>query len=157
VARDVFMLSFYLIGINIKDLCSLKEIQDGRIEFNRAKTGRPYSLKVYPEAQEIINKYKGNRWLLNFSDLYTDYRNLNKIINKKLKTIGGKVDINLPIATYYARHSWATIASSLNISKDIIQHALGHGLNTVTDLYVDFDLNKVDEANLKVIQAINSI
>ena len=156
VARDVFMLSFYLIGINMKDLYSLKEIHDGRIDFNRAKTGRPYSIKVYPEAQEIINRYMGNKRVLNFSDLYTDYRNLNKIINKKLKIIGEKAGINSPITTYYARHSWATIASSLNISKDIIQHALGHGLNTVTDLYVDFDLKKVDDANYNVIQSVNS-
>ena len=36
--RDFFMLTFMLIGINVIDLCNLKEIRNGRIEYIRAKT-----------------------------------------------------------------------------------------------------------------------
>jgi len=38
--RDMFMLIFYLIGINTVDLFQLREIRDGRIEYRRSKTGR---------------------------------------------------------------------------------------------------------------------
>ena len=55
------------------------------------------------------------------------------------------------ISSYWARHSWATIAASLDIPRDTIAHALGHGGNTVTDIYIDFDEGKVDEANRKVL------
>ena len=59
------MLMFYLIGINAIDLFNLKQIVDGRIEYKREKTGKLYSIKVEPEAMEIINRYKGNKFLLN--------------------------------------------------------------------------------------------
>ena len=36
--RDMFKLMFMLIGINAIDMCNLKEIVDGRIEYHRAKT-----------------------------------------------------------------------------------------------------------------------
>ncbi len=55
------------------------------------------------------------------------------------------------ISTYWARHTWATIASELDIPKETIAAALGHGGNTVTDIYIDFDQKKVDEANRKII------
>ena len=57
------------------------------------------------------------------------------------------------LTSYWARHSWATIAASLDIPKDTIAHALGHGGNTVTDIYIDFDQRKVDEANRRVLES----
>ena len=83
-------------------------------------------------------------------------------MNKALKQMGpyervgrGGKKIRHPlfpeITSYWARHSWATIAASLDIPKDTIAHALGHGGNTVTDIYIDFDQTKVDEANRKVL------
>lgn len=40
--------------------------------------------------------------------------------------------------------------------KEVISHALGHGNNTVTDIYINFDYKKVDEANRKVIDCVCS-
>ncbi|WP_407402305.1 phage integrase SAM-like domain-containing protein [Sodaliphilus sp.] len=163
VHRDMFKLIFMLIGINAVDLCHLKEIVNGRIEYSRAKTHRLYSIKVEPEALEIINRYKGQDWLINALDRYTSHQDFIKHINKALKKIGpmrrlagrgGKWEIEplFPeLSTYWARHSWATIAASLDIPKDTIAHALGHGNSTVTDIYIDFDQDKVDRANRKVL------
>ncbi len=159
---DMFKLMFMLLGINAIDLCHLTAIVDGRVEFHRAKTNRLYSIKVEPEALEIINRYRGEKWLLNILDRYKDYKDYTKRMNRALKKIGpvkrvgrgGKKEYEplFPqISTYWARHSWATIAASLDIPKDTIAHALGHGNNTVTDIYIDFDQSKVDEANRKVL------
>ena len=69
IYRDMFKLIFMLIGINTVDLHRLKAITpDGRIEYKRAKTHRLYSIKVEPEAVEIINKYKGKNGLLCIAD-----------------------------------------------------------------------------------------
>ena len=164
--RDIFMLSFYLLGINMVDLLHLtpNSVVGDRIEFRRAKTKRLYSIKIPDEAQVIIDKYRGKEYLINVMDNYSDYHNFVKQINKYLKLIGRK-DIKRnkivltplfpDISTYWARHTWATIASSIDISKDIIAHALGHGNDTVTDVYIDFDLKKVDEANRRVIDYVN--
>ena len=159
---DMFKLIFMLIGINMADLSNLKSIEGGRINYNRAKTGAFISVKVEPEALEIIERYRGKDWLVNILDRYKDYRNYTHRMNLSLKTIGpmkrvgrGGKKVREPLfphlSTYWARHSWATIAASLDIPKETIGHALGHSGNTVTDIYIEFDQRKVDEANRKVL------
>lgn len=160
---DILKLMFMLIGINVVDLCRLKEIVDGRVVFNRAKTHRLYSIKVEPEALEIIERYRGKDWLIDVLDHYKDHNDFTRKINKTLQKIGpvkrvglGGKKIYAPIfpklTTYWVRHSWATIAAvDLDIPKDTISHALGHGNNTVTDIYIEFDQRKVDEANRRVL------
>ncbi|MFR9506776.1 MAG: site-specific integrase [Rikenellaceae bacterium] len=168
---DIFKLIFYFIGINIVDLCSLKQVTNGRIEYYRAKTNRLYSIKVEPEAMEIIDKYRGVDFLLNPLDRYKTYRDYAKRLNDNLQLVGpisheyrvvnGKRrkhkkynPIHPELTTYWARHSWATIAAELDIPKETIAAALGHGGNTVTDIYINFDQHKVDEANRKVIDYV---
>ena len=129
------MLMFYLIGINGIDLFHIKQITDGRIEYKREKTGKLYSIKVEPETMEIINRYKGNKFLLNTLETndynYRKYmaamnRGLQKLGNFERKGLGGKKirDILFPdITSYWARHTWATIAHKIGISKDVISLA----------------------------------
>ena len=158
---DMFKLIFYLIGINVIDLFNLTHItNDGRVEYVRSKTSRFYSIKVEPEALEIINKYKGKKFLLKMHDTYNNHHDYGKHLNKALQHIGevhigkhGAKTFNpmFPhLTTYWARHSWATIAAELDIPKETIAAALGHGGNTVTDIYIDFDRRKIDEANRRV-------
>lgn len=49
--RNIFLLSFYLVGINMVDMAALTKysIVDGRIEYRRAKTGKFYSIKIEPK------------------------------------------------------------------------------------------------------------
>ena len=159
---DMFKLIFFLVGINIVDLCNLMEINNGRIEYYRAKTNRLYSIKVEPEAMDIINKYRGEKYLLNIMDNRSDYKSFVSRMNKEMKRIGkvervgrGGKKIFEPlfpgISTYWARHSWATIAADLDIPKETIAAALGHGGNSVTDIYINFNQRKIDEANREVI------
>lgn len=154
---DMFKLMFYLIGINTIDLCHLKEVRDGRVEYHRAKTSRLYSIKVEPEAMALIEKYRGQKFLLDPLDHYENYRVYTHRLNNMLKRIG-EYDLTehrkkvykspFPqLTTYWARHTWATIAAELDIPKETIAAALGHGGNTVTDIYINFDMKKVDEAN----------
>jgi site-specific recombinase, phage integrase family len=119
--QDIFMLMFYLIGINAIDLFNLKQIVDGRIEYKREKTGKLYSIKVEPEAMEIINRYKGNKFLLNTLETndynYRKYmaamnRGLQKLGNFERKGLGGKKirDILFPdITSYWAKHNQFSI------------------------------------------------
>lgn len=155
-AADIFMLTFYLIGINNIDLLKLTEGTNGRIEYERSKTGRNYSIEVLPPAMELIQKYKGTKNLLYWGDQFTDYRNFTKKINKAYKIIGASIGIPT-LTLYYARHTWATIAAALDIPKETIAAALGHGSATVTDIYINFDAKKVDLANRKVIEYIESL
>ncbi len=162
---DMFRLTFFLMGINMVDLFNLESITpDGRIEYRRAKTGRLYSVKVEPEAMEIINRYRGKRKLLSIADNYASHQDYLHHLNAALKSIGNvtygkqgrkEVEPLFPeLSSYWARHSWATTAARLDIPKETIAAGLGHGGNTVTDIYIDFDRAKVDRANRHVIDFI---
>lgn len=58
--RDMFMLSFYLIGVNMADLSVMTadNVVNGRLEYRRAKTGKLYSIKIEPEAAAILESIK---------------------------------------------------------------------------------------------------
>lgn len=170
--RDMFMLMFYLIGVNAADLFNAKHsaLVNGRFEYKRAKTGKLYSIKVEPEAQAIIEKYKGKDYLLNIMDEYGNYKDflhrmgigLKQIGETERKGLGGKKSRNplFPdLSSYWARHTWATVAAELDVPKEVIAHALGHSWanSTTTDIYIRFDMKKVDEANRKVIDFVNNI
>ena len=81
---DLFMLDFYLIGINMVDLlhCTQDNIVNGRLEFKRAKTSRLYSIKLEPEALDILTIYKGVDYLLNILDGYHNYKDFLERFNK---------------------------------------------------------------------------
>lgn len=171
--RDLFMLGFYLIGINISDLLELPAgcIKHGRIQYRRNKTARLYDIKVEPEAMEIINKYKGTKHLIGVLDDGTKETSFRRRLNDYIKRIG-KVTyvknkrgalikkeiqpLHPDIVWYTARRSWATIAASIDIPKETIGKALGHSEwdNSTTDLYINFDNRKIDEANRMVLDAL---
>ena len=161
VYQDILKLSFFLIGINIVDLGELREIDNGRVEYDRAKTGRHYSIKVEPEAQEIIARLRDSERLVPEIGGYSKYDSFMVRYNTGIKALTAEAfsgteyeKLASKISHYWIRHTWATIAASLDIPRDTIAHALGHGKSTVTDIYIDFDLKKVDEANRKVIDYV---
>ena len=149
---DTFILMFYLLGINAVDLLTATPnlVINGRLDYTRSKTKRPYSVKIEPEAQEIIDRYKGRSHLLSFCDNGRKYKNYLKRMNICLKKL-------IPgCSSYYARHSCATIAAEIDIPLDTIANMLGHTDTSrrVTLVYVDFNLTKVDEANRRVIDYV---
>ena len=145
IYKDAFMLSFYLIGINMADMLALPKdcIVNGRLQYKRAKTGKNYSIKIEPEAQAIIDKYPGKDRLLVFAEKYKDFRFMcNRTLN----------NLEAGLTWYWARYSWANYAVDLDIPKDTISEALGHKHgSTITGIYIKYSLDKVDEANRKVI------
>ncbi len=161
--RDYFLLMFYLMGINNIDLCHLKEITKGRVEFHRTKTRHFFSMKIEPEAMTLIEKYRGENQLLDILDHWSSDEFFRKKMNKYLQKIGpvkrsglgGKKEyapMFPKLTTYYARHSWASIAASLDIPIETISAGLGHEYgNRITAIYINYDNRKVDIANRKVI------
>jgi len=168
--RDYFMLMFYLIGVNTVDLFNARpcDLEDGRLNYRREKTGKLYSVKVEPEAMAIIMKYKGKTHLLEAMDNHDDFLSWRTQLNKRLKALGqitgkrGKVIGDGPfpeLSTYWARHTWATLAYQIGIPVDTIAQALGHSdrSHSVTFTYIKTDQRRVDEANRKLIDFVNGI
>lgn len=164
-AKDMFLLMFYLIGIEAIDLFHLKKPVGNRIVYDRFKTGKRFSIKLEPEAIEIIEKYQGEELLINVSEHYKHHKPFFQYINRH---IGGKAFANIPgtfpklnfpheVTTKWARHSWATIArNDCRISKDDVALCLGHEDldNKVTDMYIKYDYTIIDESNRKVLDLL---
>lgn len=151
-ARDVAKLIFFLIGINVKDLYYLSGVNSDYIDYRRAKTHSLYSIKVEPETRVLLDKFKNDRGDLVFKDEMI-LKSFGIRINKHLKTIGKSIGVD-NLTTYYLRHTWATIAAELDLPKETISAALGHSSNTTTDIYIDFNSKKIDDANRKVLNFI---
>lgn len=150
--RDMFVLSLFLIGMNNVDLYNIVEVRNGRIDYVRSKLehrGKMLSIKVEPEAMEIIQRHKGKDRMLNISEKYSTLNSFNMVSGKYLKCL-------FPfLSSYWARHTWASIASFLGVPIDIIALALGHThALTTTMIYINFDNSKIDEANRRVIDYI---
>ena len=152
--RDYFVLTFMLIGINTEDLIHATEINGGRLEYLRAKTGKPYSIKIEPEAEELIAKYRGKGQLLDIMDTYSATKNWTSHVNTELKAIANK--LGLPkISVYWARHTWNTLAiSDLGIPQKTAEAAMGQSSKSVNDIYLDFDRSNIDKANRQVMDYV---
>lgn len=164
-AKDMFLLMILLIGIEAKDLFYLDKPKKGRIFYDRFKTSRLYSIKPEPEALEIINRYKGEKLLLNVSERFELHKSFYRTINnyltgEKSHHIMGllpKIGIKAKVTTKWARHTWATIArNECRINKDDVALCLGHEDvdNLVTDMYIKYDYTIIDNSNRKVIDKI---
>lgn len=169
--RNLFLLSFCFIGINLADLLTLirENFVDGRIIFRRKKTHKVYSIRVQEKAKEILNNYftslpdNSKDFLLPFVvqknnpiQLKKDIQQAIKNCNDYLAKISTQCKIDKSVTSYYARYSWANIARALGYSKDLIAEALGHEYgNKVTGIYLDnYDNDTLDNMNEKVIKAV---
>lgn len=154
-ARDMFVLTFCLIGINMVDLSKLEKIhRDGRIKYTRSKGKHQFDILVHPEAMALIKKHKGKKLLVDVRERYLDNKIALGMINEKLKVIAKDLDIDVSLTTYYARHTWATVASLLDVPNNTISAALGHVPNSITGIYNMFENKKVDVANRQVLDFV---
>lgn len=166
LAKDCFILSFCLMGINSADLYNATEMKGNTIIYCRTKTkarrlDKAKMMVDIPKIiQPIIDKYrdKTGRRLFNFYQYYCDEKGFNKAINYGLKEIGSILGVD-DLEYYAARHSWATIAlNKVGIDKYIVHAALNHIDDSmkVTDIYIERDFVNENKANAKVVKYVFS-
>ena len=166
LAKDCFILSFCLIGINSADLYNATKMRGNTIIYNRTKTkarrldGAKMMVDIPKIVQPLIDKYKDStgKRLFNFYQYYGDEKTFNKAINSGLKEIGSILEVD-DLEYYAARHSWATIAlNKVGIDKYIVHAALNHIDDSmkVTDIYIERDFVNENKANAKVVKYVFS-
>lgn len=113
LAKDCFILSFCLIGINSADLYNATKMRGNTIIYNRTKTkarrldGAKMMVDIPKIVQPLIDKYKDStgKRLFNFYQYYGDEKTFNKAINSGLKEIGSILEVD-DLEYYAARHKW---------------------------------------------------
>lgn len=163
-ARDVYLISFYLIGMNEADLWECDTIRDGRLIYQRKKTRQrrsdnaEISVLIQPELKPLLERYKdasGQR-VFNFCHLYSSVNSFSRAINIGLKAIGKDIGVD-DLEFYSARHTWATLAiNEAHVDKYTVHQALGHVDDEmrVTDIYIKKSYNNVDDANRRVLDLL---
>lgn len=169
LARAVFLFSFYCGGINFVDLaklrwCNINTNEDvfPRLKYTRQKTGGKFSMRLLEPAETLINQYRHFTYknqnsyifpILNAEHHITEAQINNRLhkilgqVNKDLKTIGERVNIDTPLTTYVARHSFATSLRRAGINDAVTSQIMGHKNETVTTIYLDdFGSDIIDTA-----------
>jgi hypothetical protein len=160
IGRDMFMLSFYLCGMNAIDIYDLRSenIFNGRVEYYRSKTKRRrkdnsfISIKVIKAAEPLLEKYLGKLHLR-----YADSSNLDHAINHGLRQLFSNTDIS-GVTFYWARHSFGNIArNKCRMSKDDVALTLNHidQYYKTTDIYLEKNWKIADEVQKSVIKKLN--
>jgi integrase len=158
--RNLFLFSFYLIGLNYTDMAYLtkENILNGRLEYYRKKTKKFYSIAISEKAMNILNLYsrgkKKNEFIFPVIkrktpiDRRNDIVNALKIHNKRLGKMAKDLGIEGNITSYVARHSWASIGRMMDVPIDVISEALGHENVKTTQIYLEsFERRVVDGAS----------
>ncbi|MFT6923144.1 MAG: integrase/recombinase XerD [Crocinitomicaceae bacterium] len=175
-ARNYFLFMFNNMGINFIDLVKLKKSQfskteydklgnliAGRISYERSKTQGSFSIKLTNESISVLNQYDvsskvSSEYIFPFGFENTEqgrerYKQQRKRVNRKLKELAKLAKIDEELTTYFARHSWATIAKRKMVPITLISEGLGHADLKTTQIYLgSFDDDVLDDANESIVQ-----
>jgi site-specific recombinase XerD len=166
--RNFFLFSFYCAGIRVSDLIQLKwenVTKSNRLEYSMEKTGSQKSIALVPKAREILDFYrnhkKANEFIFPLINITLELKNpviLNSqissktaLINKYLKKIAALAEIEIPLTTHIARHSFADIARKQGTDLYDISKMLGHSSLKMTETYLaSLDTESQDLAHERI-------
>jgi len=164
IAQQYFLFSYYGAGINFIDIANLKwsDLIADRIFYNRSKTGKELNFKLSEQAKKIIEYWRPvtghnpENYIFpildkekHISPVQIDNR-IHKVIthvNSDLKKIGQKAHIPIPLTTYVARHTFATVLKKTGAHTAVISEAMGHKSEMITQTYLaSFENEVIDTA-----------
>ena len=131
VARDLFMLSFYLGGMNLIDILDVNFKNKDYIEYVRTKSrntaqgDKRIIIPIVNEAKAIVNRWKNKNGKLDFGYKYS-YSNFNRYLSRSIEIISEELNINQKVVFYSARKTFAQFSSDLGIPDAVIDYCLGH-------------------------------
>ncbi len=165
-ARDMFLFSFYTRGMSFVDMAYLRksDLKNGVLVYRRRKTGQQLSVKWEECMQAIVDKYKVRvmpDWpyllpiitVMDAKKVRKQYKNSLYAVNLNLKRVAARIGLSIPLTTYVARHSWASIARNKNIPLAVISEAMGHDSELTTQIYLaSLECSVIDNANTLILK-----
>lgn len=163
-ARDMFMFSFYTHGMSFVDMSYLKRrsISDGWLTYHRHKTRQKIMIRWERCMQEIVDAHPSGHeeYLLPIikrsnGKERNQYRGKQSEVNRQLGQIGREIGLSSNLTMYVARHSWASIAASMDVPIDVISKGMGHTSEKTTRIYLrSLEWSKIDEVNSLIIERL---
>jgi hypothetical protein len=164
-ARDLFMLSYYLGGINLIDLMNYDFRDKTMIEYvrtktrNKKKTNRTVSFSIPPEAQPYIDQYMNKKTgHLDFGNKGT-YETFKNIVTRDIKLIAQKAGIKdwKRCCYYTARKSFVQHGFDLGISLEVLEYCIGQSMKSARPIfnYLKIMRRHADNAIRMIIDNLN--
>lgn len=166
LARDIFMFSFYMRGMPFVDIAYLRktDLKNGMWTYCRRKTNQCLKVEWEKAQQNIIDRYSRQTAdspylfpiiLKEDGTEYQQYQRMQININRALKRLGKMAGLKMPLTTYVARHTWASVARDMNIPISIISEGMGHNSIKTTQVYLNsIDTSRINKANKRIIKRI---
>lgn len=163
LARRCFLLSFCLCGINFADLWNMCPPSDNILHYYRAKTTNRRDdraeqyIRISDTAAQLAAPMvaaDGGFWLDWHTRNHTE-KAFVKRINNALKDLAKRLKISVPLSTYYARHTFATIArNDLHIDIFDVSECLNHTppSNSIDFVYIRRDPFKASDIADRVVK-----
>ena len=156
-ARDLALASFYLCGANLLDIYEMQKAKRGDVEFVRHKVETRYQkkiqIRIQPELQGIIERYKGDEHLLHFKTTYANYDTFRHKISHRLEEVSKELGFDVTMAKI--RRTWATLAAEIECPDAVIDMCMGHVAKTVNSrFYVKPNWERAAKWNRKVIDYV---
>lgn len=146
LARDLFMFSFYAMGMPFVDIAYLRKVQvkGDVIYYARHKTGQPISVPVLPPMLQLMQRYEHPDSPYVFpilsdatsADQHKVYCRSLRRYNYSLHRLSEKLGLSQSLSSYVVRHSWASIAYQHHVDLGMIGKALGHTKSSTTLIYI---------------------
>ena len=136
IARDIFMLSYYLGGINLIDLLEIDFRGVSVLEYTRHKSrnmklsDKRISFTLQPEAKELISKWiNRNTGRLDFGYKFS-YKNFLAYVTRSIKSLAKDIDIQdyRKVCYYTARKSFVQHGFDLGISLEVLEYCIGQSV-----------------------------
>lgn len=136
IARDIFMLSYYLGGINLIDLLEIDFRGVSVLEYTRHKSrnmklsDKRISFTLQPEAKKLISKWMNrNTGRLDFGYKFS-YKNFLAYVTRSIKSLAKDIDIQdyRKVCYYTARKSFVQHGFDLGISLEVLEYCIGQSV-----------------------------
>lgn len=166
-ARDIFIFLFITRGMSMIDAAFLRksDLRNGFLTYRRHKTSQLLTIRWEKPMQDIVerNSNPASPYLLNLlnhskTDNRRNYLYVIGRINQKLKIIAQRAGLSVPLTTYVARHSWASVARVKNVPLSVISQGMGHDSESTTRIYLaSLDNSGIDRANAQILKDLSSV
>lgn len=159
ISKDLFVLSFALMGINLADVYEAEPINGDILAYKRKKTrtrrsdGAEIKVRIEPQIKRLVAKYRGVNKAFIFGEHYTQTSVLDRVVNKGLKMVGEDIGVS-NLTYYYARHTMASIcANKLGIDIARVDEMLNHSdpKLALARVYIEKDFKPLWEANRRLL------
>lgn len=166
-AAGLALFSFMACGMPFVDLVHLTKAnirkEDNVLAYHRQKTGTLIEMQISVGMKTLIDRYASSDSPYLFPVLsketnHEQYKTMLAMFNRRLKQIGKRLQLPVPLTSYVFRHTWASEAYRRHVAINVISQALGHTSEKMTHHYLArLDTSEIAHANALIINKVDKL